>query len=676
MGNIGNIALIVAFTLSAYTIIASVFGIRLNRNDLLFSAERSVYATFVMTAVASFALFVLFAKSDFHYEYVYSYSNEALPMAYKIAAFWAGQVGSLLLWLLIFAGVAAAAVFQNRNKNHDLMPYVMAVFGIVTLFFTFVSLFLTNPFTILVTSGPAGIENYVFPDGRGLNPLLQHPVMAIHPPILFVGYSAFLVPFAFAIAALITRQSDASWLKVTRRWTLFSWLFLGAGILLGAKWAYVELGWGGYWGWDPVENASLFPWLTGTAFLHSSMIQEKRGMFKVWNMILIILTFTLCIFGTFLTRSGIITNSVHAFGESPIGTAFGYFLLFLFGASLLLLVSRLPIMKSENQLDSYLSRESTFLFNNLILFGAMLATLWGTVYPIISEIFVGEQISVGIDYFMKVNIPIGLFLLFLTGVGPLFAWRKTTTYSLKKHFIIPTAVSVTGTALLVVTGIREVMPLISFYLCFFVAAAVAQEFMRGALARTRVLGESFTKALLNVTLANTRRSGGYTVHFGMVLLFIGFTGNAFNLETTAKVSVGESYSIGDYDITVRNISDNRNALYEYRDVELTITRDGTPVTNTHVQRRYYFASEQTVSELAVHSTMKEDVYIVFSGIDSQSGKAVLQSKVNPLVMWVWIGSIVLVLGTMLAMTPNRKVARSGNQPLKQQSKLEIQDQAG
>ncbi|MFC1729840.1 heme lyase CcmF/NrfE family subunit [candidate division KSB1 bacterium] len=655
MGDIGNIALIAVFTLSLYTIITSVRGINTRRNDLVISAERSVIATFAMVTVSFFALFTLLARSDFHYQYVTQYSNRDLPMFYKMAGLWAGQAGSLLLWLFILSGITAFAVIQYKNRNRELMPYVMAVFGVTTLFFSFVCLFLTNPFRELVTGAAGGIIDFTAQDGQGLNPLLQHPAMVIHPPILFAGYSGFLVPFAFAIAALITGQLDASWIQSTRRWTIFSWLLLSVGILLGAKWAYVELGWGGYWAWDPVENASLMPWLTGTAFLHSVIIQEKRGMLKVWNMTLILLTFILCIFGTFITRSGII-SSVHSFAQSSIGPAFSAFLFFLLVTSFSLLFYRFPLLKSENRLDSLLSRESSFLFNNLILLGALFATFWGTIFPVISEWATGTQVTVGAPYFNKVNVPIGLMLMLLTGVGPLFAWRKTSTYSLKRNFLIPFALSIIAGVIMYILGIRKIMPLVSFYLCFFVAITIVQEFMRGTRARHKNWSEPYHRALVNMTMRNTRRYGGYIIHFGIVLLFIGFTGNSYVKDVSGELLPGESLVIGDYEVLLDRINHGSVPLYDYSEVILTVKKDDSIVSRKLAQRRNYKASQQPTTELAIHSTLKEDLYLVFSGM-APDDKAVMNVYLNPLVMWVWIGGFVLTIGTIIAMVPGPKPDR-------------------
>ncbi len=656
MGTIGNFALIVAFSLSLYAIVASLIGASRRRNDLVISAERSMYASCAMVGLASASLISLIVMSDFSYTYVSSYSNQALPLFYKFAGFWAGQAGSLLFWLFILSVISIVAVYQNREHNRELMPYVMATMSTVTLFFILLSLFFTNPFNQWMFHTPTGEIPFAPPDGNGLNPLLQYWAMVIHPPVLFVGYSGFLVPFAFAIGALVTGKLNPNWIRTTRRWTIFSWMILSTGVLLGGKWAYVELGWGGYWAWDPVENASIMPWLTSTAYLHSIIIQEKRGMLKVWNVVLILLTFTLCIFGTFLTRSGIV-SSVHSFAQSSIGPAFSTFLLFMITVSLLLLFKRLPDLKSENNLDSLVSRESSFLFNNLILVGAMLAILWGTIFPVLSEWVRGTQITVGAPYFNRINIPIGLFLLFLTGVGPLFAWRRTSNYSLKRNFFYPISLSIVFGIVLYASGVHHMFALISFFLCFFVTVTIVQEFAKGMIARHKNLGEPFLKAFVNLTLRNTRRYGGYIVHFGIVFLFMGFTGNAFNIETKADLQIGESMVAGPFELRLDSVLNGKTELYEYSEVYLSVLKGGKVVSNEVAQKRYYFASEQPTTEVAIYSTFAEDLYIVYSEI-SADDRVVLNTYVNPLIIFVWLGGLVLILGSLIAMIPDSVTHRS------------------
>ncbi len=656
MGTVGNFALIVAFSLSLFAIVASLIGASRRRNDLVISAERSMYASCAMVGLASASLISLIVMSDFSYTYVSSYSNQALPLFYKFAGFWAGQAGSLLFWLLILSVISIVAVYQNREHNRELMPYVMVTMSTVLLFFIFLSLFISNPFDQWMFHTPTGGIPFAPPDGNGLNPLLQYWAMVIHPPVLFVGYSGFLVPFAFAIGALVTGKLNPNWIRTTRRWTIFAWMVLSTGVLLGGKWAYVELGWGGYWAWDPVENASIMPWLTSTAYLHSVIIQEKRGMLKVWNIVLILLTFTLCIFGTFLTRSGIV-SSVHSFAQSSIGPAFSTFLLFMITVSLLLLFKRLPDLKSENNLDSLVSRESSFLFNNLILVGAMLAILWGTIFPVLSEWVRGTQITVGAPYFNRINIPIGLFLLFLTGVGPLFAWRRTSNYSLKRNFFFPVNLSIVFGIVLYALGVHHMFALISFFLCFFVTVTIVQEFAKGMRARHKNLGEPYPKAFVNLTLRNTRRYGGYIVHFGIVFLFMGFTGNAFNIESKADLKIGESMVTGPFELRLDKVLNDRTELYEYSEVYLSVLKEGKVVSNEVAQKRYYFASEQPTTEVAIYSTFTEDLYIVYSEIPADD-RAVLNTYVNPLIIFVWLGGLVLILGSLIAMIPDSVTHRS------------------
>ncbi|MFC1553786.1 heme lyase CcmF/NrfE family subunit [candidate division KSB1 bacterium] len=651
MGVIGNFSLIVAFGLSLYTIGTSVVGARQRRNDLVLSAERSLLASAALIVVASFSLINLLVRSDFSNIYVTSYTNVDLPLFYKFAAFWAGQSGSLMFWLLIISVISTIAVIQNRKQNRVLMPYVISTMSFVMAFFIFVSLFLSNPFDNWIAETQVGLVSYVAPDGNGLNPLLQHWAMVIHPPVLFWGYSGFLVPFGFAIASLVTGKLDTTWIKTTRRWTIISWMILSTGILLGGKWAYVELGWGGYWAWDPVENASLMPWLTATAYLHSVMVQEKRGMLKVWNMSLILSTFLLCIFGTFLTRSGIV-SSVHAFASSTIGPAFAVFLILLTGASIVLLLKRLPELKSEAKLDSLISRESGFLFNNLILVGAMLATLWGTIFPVLSEWVRGTQITVGAAYFNQVNIPIGLFLLFLTGIGPLFAWRRSSVYSLKKNFLYPMSLSIIFGVLLFFLGVKHPFALISFFLCFFVAVTVFQEFLKGTLVRMKNLGESFFRALINLMFRNTRRYGGYIVHFGMVFMFIGFTGNSFNKELKTEVKDGESFHLGGYEIRLDKTDTGLTNLYRFEQADITVLKDGKEVSKEVAQRRVYLASNQPTTEVAIFVTFFSDLYLVYSEPPVGDRGAEIIAYINPLISFVWLGGGVLILGSLIAVIPN------------------------
>ncbi len=654
MVDVGSFALLLAFILSVYAAIASLTAGWKNSAILAVTAERTVYAVCGLLTIAVYALVVLLVKSDFSIAYVASYTNRDLPFMYKVAALWAGHDGSLLFWAWLLSVYSALIVFQYRNKMRDFMPYVITVLMGTAVFFILLVYFISNPFRHLISQEADGlIRTFVPADGRGLNPLLQHPAMAIHPPILYLGFVGFAVPFAFAIAALITGQLGDTWFKTIRRWTLFAWVFLGAGIFLGGKWAYVELGWGGYWAWDPVENASLMPWLTGTAFIHSTMIQEKRGMLKKWNMALVLLTYLLCIFGTFLTRSGIV-SSVHAFASSSIGPLFAGFLGIGIVVSLALYLYRLPELKTENKLDSMISRESGFLFNNLVFLTAFFAVLWGTMFPVLSEAVKGVQITVGPPFFNKINIPLGLLLLLLTAVGPLFAWRRTSMDSLKRNFLIPGGGAVLVGAVLVALGIRHVYALISFTLAAFVIFIVIIEFHRGALLRVRQTARAYPVAFADMIRRNKRRYGSHIVHFAVALAFIGMTGSAFNEESQQEVSEGDSFSIRDYTFQVKKIDEGRTPNYMVWTVSLDLLKDGSKVAELAPEKRYYFASEQPTSEVRIHSTLQEDVYMVFAGMNQNGDKAVLKAFINPLVAWFWIGGLGIVFGTILCMLPDSR----------------------
>jgi cytochrome c-type biogenesis protein CcmF len=536
MIEIGSFSLTFALIISAYSIASIVFGLRTRREEVLASAENGIKAVFLCLTIASAVMIYALVTRDFQVEYVARYTNRSLPLFYTVAAFYAGQSGSLLFWAWLLSLFGFIVIWQNRERNRDVLPHVNLILSCITFFFIFLMLFVTNPFTRLPT---------VPPDGQGLNPLLQNPGMIFHPPTLFLGYVGFAVPYAFAMAALIKGRLGSTWIRTTRRWTLFSWFFLTIGNLLGAQWAYVELGWGGYWAWDPVENASFMPWLVATAYLHSVMIQEKRGMLKIWNIVLITLTFLLTIFGTFITRSGII-SSVHTFGQSSLGWVFLAFMGLIIIVSFNLLITRLPQLRSRNELDSFLSRESSFLYNNLILIGIAFATLWGTIFPVISEAVRGVKITVGPPFFNKVNTPFGLALLALVGLCPLFAWRKTTFKNLRGNLLLPFVLSAVGGLVFYLLGIRHAYALISFTLSLFVMITIYLEFSQGASVRKKTTGEGLMRALWTIMNRNKRRYGGYIVHVGIVMIFVGVTGSAFKVEKQATVKKGESFNIKNY----------------------------------------------------------------------------------------------------------------------------------
>jgi len=649
MANIGALAILVAFCLAVYSIVGSLLGKWKKRPFLIASAERAVYAVWgLLTLAAAFLVYAL-QTDDFSLAYVAGHSNRTMPAIYKFTAWWGGQEGSLLLWSWILSTYAAVVVFQNRRKFRDMMPYVITVLMVTQAFFLCLITFPLSPFEVLAV----GKEVTSVPDGRGLNPLLQYWTMAIHPPTLYLGYVGFVVPFAFAMGSLITRAPGDSWIHTTRRWALVTWLFQSSGILLGAGWAYAVLGWGGYWGWDPVENASLLPWITATAFLHSVMMQEKKGMMKVWNIVLVSSTFFLCILGTALTRSGIV-QSVHAFAQSPISKYFTTFLGIGIAITIYLILDRLEYLKSESQLESVVSRESSFLFNNLMLLASCFAILWGTLFPVISEAITGEKISVDGPYFNRVNIPIALFLLFLTGVGPLLAWRRSSVESLKKSFLGPSIGGLVTLVILIALGVRSFYALVSFALCGFVLSTIVSEFWKGASAIAAKSGQNMLAAMVELTHRNTRRYGGYIVHIGIVIMFIGFTGSAFNKDATVEVKMNDSFNLGRYTLKVKDLQNGENTHYRWWHAPIEVYDGGQMIdVLTPEQRLYKGVDKQASSEVAIRRRLGEDLYLNFAGMTSDGSKAVIQAYVFPLVSWIWVGFWALLFGTLICLVPSK-----------------------
>jgi cytochrome c-type biogenesis protein CcmF len=649
METLGALSILLAFCLAIYAVAGSVIGAVRHRPYLTKSAERAVYGVFILLTVASGILVYALLTSDFRLAYVAARSNRAMPAVYKFSAWWGGQEGSLLLWSWMLSLYSAIVVFTNRRKLRDMMPWVLMVLMSTQIFFLTLNAFVEPPFQVLaVGKGVTAVA-----DGQGLNPLLQYWTMAIHPPTLYLGYVGFIVPFAFAIGSLITKQPGDAWIHTTRRWSLITWGFQSVGILLGAGWAYAVLGWGGYWGWDPVENASLLPWITATAFLHSVMMQEKKGMMKIWNMVLISATFFLCIFGTFLTRSGIV-SSVHAFAQSSLGNWFVGFLAIGIALTTGLILRRLDYLKSEAHLESVLSRESSFLFNNLILLASCFAVLWGTMFPVITEAILGEKVTVGAPFFNKVNIPIGLFLLFLTGVGPLIAWRRSSLDSLKRAFFWPTIFFAVTVAVLLAFGVRHFYALISLGLCVFVTCTIVMEFWKGARAIALKNKLNMFMATIELTHRNTRRYGGYLVHMGIVLMFVGFTGAAFNRDTTREVKIGDDFRLGTYDFHVKEVADGDNPNYLWQHAVIGVTKGGKSLGDLRPERRVYLASEQPTSEVAIRRRLNEDVYLNFAGMSqTDAERAIIQVYLFPLVSWIWIGFGVMMMGTLVCLIPSK-----------------------
>lgn len=656
MTEIGGYSLVFALALAAFATGAALAGRHRPEGVMALSAKRALTAVFVLVTVATASLEILMLRGDFSVAYVASYSNAALPLFYKAAALWAGQAGSLLFWTWLLTLFSWIAVRTRSDEARALLPAAMVVLAGTTFFFLVLNVFAANPFTRLaLTAGDGVLHPFQPQDGQGLNPLLQHPAMVIHPPMLYLGYVGFAVPFAFAMAALYYRRSGALWVRIIRRWTLLAWFFLGSGILLGARWAYVELGWGGYWAWDPVENASLMPWLTATAFIHSSIAQQRRGMLKGWNMSLIALTYLLCIFGTFMTRSGIV-QSVHAFAQSGIGHYFATFLGVAAVLTTALLLARRDQLRPDHQIEAVLSREAGFLFNNFLLLVSMAAVFIGTLFPAMSEAVRGTQISVGIPFFNKVQVPLGLLLLLLTGAGPLLAYRRTSLASLRRTLLRPWLLSVAVGVALAVAGMRHVYALLAFVLAVFVTITVVEEFARAVRARRRHGRESLPQALLALFERNRARYGGYVVHFGIAVLFCGFAGQAFSTHGTLTLDEGERGRFGRYDLTLERLEEGRTPNYEFSRGTVSVTRDGRALARLTPERRFYLASEQPSTEVAIHSSLSRDIYLVLAGYEEGTAGVVFQVYHNPLVAWVWIGSLVLTLGTIICVLPDRRRA--------------------
>lgn len=675
MNTLGELALWVSLPVSVFGMVLGFVGGAKRRGDLTLASERSVYAVLFLSIVASLGVVDAFLNDRFEYWYVANYSSRNLDTFFKVSGLWAGQRGSLLFWLLLLALFASLAVFSNRRKNREFMPYVTGTLLTITSFFIVVLLFAdVNPFEKL---------GFTPADGAGLNPQLQNYWMTIHPPTLYLGFTAFTIPFAFAMAALLNGRLDSRWIVLTRKWTLLSWFFLSNGIIFGMRWAYEELGWGGYWFWDPVENASLLPWLTATAFLHSIQIQENRGMLKVWNMGLVVLTFLLTIFATFLTRSGLI-DSVHTFAqELRIAFIFLGFMSAIIIAGAAMIVYRLPHLRSENQIESFLSRESAFLFNNLILLGATFAVMWGTLLPLISEGFTGQEIAVGPPFFNRVNLPIGIALLALMGIGPVIAWRRATQRNLKRNFAMPLGVGALVAAVLWFSGARHGMALLTFGLSAFVLTIIIVEFWKGTRARARIEGEGVLPAFYHLVARNRRRWGGYIVHVGVVLIFTAFAaapwyGEVRQTLEPGEVAIAESPLGHTYELTYEGISTNvrdpdKNLQWQAIAL-LSVKRDGEPLgTFTTEKRRYIRPEAQLITEVGIKSFPLEDLYIILADADlnrilagDASGQAATFTiLLKPLVGWIWAGGLVLTLGSLIAMWPSAervRTASSGRAP--------------
>ena len=656
MSQIGSFALLLALALSAYSFLAGALALAQpgpGSERLGETARRAGIATFALVFLAAVVLVTCAFQDNFSIAYIYHHSNRDLPAPYKFATLWSGQEGSLLFWSLLLA--AYGLVLRLRHKTDaKLFAYASVIIAGVQIFFLLLLNFAAHPFALMTGTLPA--------DGAGLNPLLQYPEMVIHPPMLYLGYVGFTVPFAFALGALIMRYPGEKWIRITRRWTMVTWAFLTCGVFLGAHWAYSVLGWGGYWGWDPVENASLMPWLTGTAFLHSVMMQEKRGMLKMWNMWLIFATFWLAILGTFLTRSGII-SSVHAFAQSSIGGWFKWFLLITLVTFTFFFFKNKSHLRSEHKLESLISRESSFLFNNLLLLLACFTVLWGTWFPLISEYVQGNKVTVGPPFYNKVAIPVALLLLLLTAVGPLLAWRKTSLESLRRNFMWPALGALAVGALMIAFGVRPWTDIAYFYalmaamLAALVCLTVLSEFIRGGRVISRHTGQNLLASMVHLFHRNTRRYGGYIVHFGVAVVIIGILGTPFNQDKEKEMGYGDKMTIGPYTLVCESYTQDDNPNYSNEWAIINVFKGDKQITTMYPERRFYKASQQPQTLPRIRSTVKEDLYLTYEGLNETTGRPIIKAHLNPLVMWIWVGVLIMIGGTVLGLIPNTAPVR-------------------
>ncbi|HWC15207.1 MAG TPA: heme lyase CcmF/NrfE family subunit [Actinomycetota bacterium] len=646
---LGAVSLRAALAFCIAALLLSVAGALRRDRAVADAGRRSLAASFGFTGLASAALLAALFTHDFSIAYVAKYSSRSLSAPYMFGAFWGGMEGSLLFWTVLLTGFATIALGRARTQTPRLIAWAGAVLAGVAAFFLLLLVLPADPFATL-----SSVPN----DGAGLNPLLQSPGMLVHPPLLYTGFVGFSIPFAFAMAALISKRLDTAWLTATRRWTLFGWSALSVGIVLGGAWAYTELGWGGYWAWDPVENASFMPWLTATAFLHSVVIQEKRRMLKVWNVSLILITYALAIFGTFLTRSGIL-SSIHTFTEGPIGKWFLPFLGFMLLGGIAIVLARLNELRSDNRFDSVMSRESAFLANNVLFVAAAFTVLWGTIYPIVAEVITGVRLSVGPPFFNSVFVPLGLAILGLTGIGPLISWRRMSKGAFSRVIRAPLAAGGIVVVTLALGGIRSPGALLAFGLCTFTTVAIVSEFVRGSRVHRKRDRSSWPVALSTTIARNRRRYGGYVVHLGVVLIVIGLAGAAFGTERHALVDVADSMRVGSYTLTYEDQRDSSTAEKQINTAVIGVRKGGETLGQLFPQRNFHFAQRQPQSEVAIRTGPIEDLYVVITSFD-QDGAAAIRAFVNPLTWWIWAGAAVMLGGMTILLSspaPVRAAAR-------------------
>ena len=663
---VGFAALVLAFLLALYAAGSAAYGARRGRPELVESARRAMLLSWPLISVAALAIIALLVSGRYDVEYVAKVTSNSMPPYLRVTALWGGQAGSLVFWSWLMAAFASAAGLRRWDRDRDLLPWVIVVTMVTLAFFLSLVIFVENPFrrlwldsqggTVVAFLRPQGSRPLIPTDGQGLNPLLRHPGMIIHPPMLYLGFVSFVIPFAFAIAALVARRTDDRWIRVTRRWTLVAWLFLSLGLILGGRWAYDVLGWGGYWGWDPVEIAAFMPWLSGTAFLHSVMVQEKKGMLKHWNMLLIILTYVLVIFGTFLTRSGVL-SSVHAFAQSAIGPMFFAFIGITSLVSVRLLLDRWGELRGENQLGSLVSRESLFLLNNFLFVLILAVCFLGVIFPLASELFTGQTVTVGPEWYERITGPLFAGLLLLMGVAPLSAYGSSSWRMLGRQLWVPGLLSLLVPIALLFVGVRNGAALLGYWLAGLVALVTLYEFWRGALARRRTHGESVPVALFRLAGRNRSRYGGYIIHLGVVLMALGIIGiELFQTETQGTLARGEQLSLGRYvmvyeGLTRFNSPDGR----EITRAEVAVYKEGQFVGRLFPRQDFYVSENQPMTIPGVRSTLEEDLYVLLVGWEpiGQQG-ATFKIFHNPLVNFVWLGGGVFILGTLVAAWPDRE----------------------
>src|SRR5574342_1410580 len=658
--------LFITFLVALYAVFASIYGEYKKSAAMVESARRAMLLTWPLLTLTAGILIYLLTNNHYEVQFVYEVTSRSMPTYLKITAWWGGQAGSILFWSWLMSAFASLATLRKWDRDREFLPWVIVVACVIMAFFVGMNVFFENPFAQLYqtfdgvaphTFKPADSVLFTPAEGRGLNPLLRHPGMVIHPPMLYLGFVSFVIPYAFALAALITGRTDDRWIRITRRWALWAWLFLTFGLVLGSRWAYDVLGWGGYWGWDPVEIAAFMPWLTGTAFLHSVMIQEKRGMLKHWNMLLIILTYDLVIFGTFLTRSGVL-SSVHAFAQSAIGPLFFAFIGITFITSISLLIKRWPELRGETEMKSMLSREALFLLNNLLFMSVLVVCFWGVIFPLISELFTGQKVTVGPPFYERATSPLFATLMLLMGIAPLSAWGHSTVTTLSRAIWKPAIGAVIVTAVLFGTYTQNWIALIGFFLVALVLFVTLYEYWRGAYARQWSQDENVFTAFWNLTGRNRRRYGGYIIHLSMMLMAIGILGiELFQVETQGTIAVGDSLQLSGYTIKYKEVAswDNLPAGVNYtRAVVEVYDSNGKFLGNLHPRKDYYFDSQQPMTIPGQLASLKDELYVLLIDWEPISPVGTtFKVFVNPLVNWLWLGSLLFLVGVIIAAWPDK-----------------------